>query len=353
VPHADVRGDAPGIEAALAVLGPHVASGRLPTAALEVGDSRQSRACAVLGTAADAIYDLASLTKVLATGLLALDLFGERQIDLDTPVARLTPLWVGADRHAVTVRDLLAHTSGLPAHQPLYAEACGPAEVLARSATAPLAYRPRTRSVYSDLGFIVLADALARALDEDWASAVRARLATLSADPPQYAIPAGRLAVGTGRSAWRGQVPLGEVHDDNAAALGGVAGHAGLFGSVQGVGDVARAVLHSLRGEGHLPFAQQWAVRSFARRSSVPGSSRALAWDTALPTSSSGAFLSPRAIGHTGFTGTSIWIDPELNLYVVLLTNRVAGSASADDMGAIRRAVHDHIGAAWRAREAF
>ena len=152
--------------------------------------------------------------------------------------------------------------------------------------------------------------------------------------------------VGTGHSAWRGRSLAGEVHDDNAAAMGGVAGHAGLFGSAAGVGDLARLVLRGLHGD-ETGLVPAWAIRAFARRSPIPGSSRALAWDTALPTSSSGRFLSPRAIGHTGFTGTSLWIDPLRDRYVVLLTNRVAGRATAADMAVIRRDVHDLLGAAW------
>lgn len=138
----------------------------------------------------------------------------------------------------------------------------------------------------------------------------------------------------------------GDVHDDNAAAMGGIAGHAGLFGSASAVGDVARAVLAGLRGAPS-PIAPTWAFQAFARRSSVPGSSRALAWDTALPTSSCGRYLSRRALGHTGFTGTSLWIDPARDFYVVLLTNRVAGRAMAEDIARIRHDVHEIVGRAW------
>lgn len=307
---------------------------------------------AAQGTPADTVFDLASLTKVLATGMVALDLFARRRLDLDAPVHRYSPVWGRDDRRDVTVRDLLVHASGLPAHLPLYARRASPSAIVRATADAPLAYPSRTASLYSDLGFIVLGDLLMHALDCTWVDAVRQRLTPLTDDPPAFEVPAGREVAGTGWSAWRQRSLLGEVHDDNASALGGAAGHAGLFGSARGVGDIARALLRSLRGGRDLPFAPAWALHAFARRSCVPGSSRALAWDTALPTSSSGPFLSPRAIGHTGFTGTSLWIDPQLDLYVVLLTNRVAGSASADVMAGIRRTVHATIGAAWRPREA-
>ena len=325
----------------------HVACGHLPAAVLEVGDAEMARGRVSLGTSSDSLFDLASLTKVLATGVVALDLYARGRLDLDAPVSAHSPAWKGDDRRAVTVRDLLEHASGLPAHLPLHTSAATPRDVVTGSATAPLAYLPRTASIYSDLGFIVLGDLLARLLPDDWATAVRGRLATLTDDPPGFHVHGERVVVETGASAWRGRTLRGEVHDDNAAALGGVAGHAGLFGSARGVGDVARALLRALRGDADLPFAPRWAVRAFARQSAVPGSSRALAWDTALPTSSSGPFLSRRAIGHTGFTGTSLWLDPALNLYVVLLTNRVAGTADAGTMAAIRRTVHATVGAAW------
>lgn len=351
MPRAEVTGDAPGFEAAVAALGVQVECGHLPAAVLEVGDSLRRRAVAALGTRADTVFDLASLTKVLASGMVALDLFGQRRLDLESPVNRYSPAWAAVDRARVTVRDLLVHASGLPAHLPLYAHATTAEAIVAASAGAPLGYHPRTASLYSDLGFIVLGDLLTRALDCAWTDAVRQRLTTLTDDPPGFDVPSGREVAPTGWSAWRGRWLCGEVHDENAAALGGAAGHAGLFGSASGVGDVARPLLRGLRGGSDLPIAPAWALRAFARRSCVAGSSRALAWDTALPTSSSGPFLSPRAIGHTGFTGTSLWIDPQLDLYVVLLTNRVAGSASADAMAGIRRTVHATLGAAWRPRE--
>lgn len=346
VPHAD--GNVPGLSAAADVLQTQVATGRLPAAVLEIGNADRVLGRVAVGAPDDAVFDLASLTKVLGTGLIAIDLVGRGRLNLDARVATLLQWWRGADRAAVTVRDLLVHASGLPAHLPLYAAARTPLDVVRGSADAPLSAPPRTVSIYSDLGFIVLGDLLARALREPWAEAVHQRLGALSDDPPTFWPPAGRLVLATGRSAWRGRDLCGEVHDDNAAAMGGVAGHAGLFGSARGVGDVARAVLAALTRGIDLPWSPAWTVRAFARQTVVPGSSRALAWDTALPTSSSGPYLSRRAIGHTGFTGTSLWIDPVLDLYVVLLTNRVAGPASSDEMATVRREIHTIVGAAWR-----
>ncbi len=325
-----------------------VASGLLPAAVIEVGTHADvvSRAHAGDGIDDNAIFDLASLTKVLGTGLVAMSLVGRRRLDLDARVRDTVPAWDGVDRADVRLRDLLAHASGLPAHLPLYADHAGTTALVTAAARAPLACPPRTAALYSDLGFIVLGRALEAIGDASLDRQVHALVASVTAAPLMYGPIESSVDVQpTGVSAWRGHALRGEVHDDNAAAMGGVAGHAGLFATAGAVGDVARVLLRGLRGD-DTALAPAWAVRAFARKSPVAGSSRALAWDTALPTSSSGRYLTRRAIGHTGFTGTSLWIDPVLDLYVVLLTNRVAGRASADDIATIRRTVHDAIGKA-------
>jgi CubicO group peptidase (beta-lactamase class C family) len=134
----------------------------------------------------------------------------------------------------------------------------------------------------------------------------------------------------------------GEVHDENAAALGGVAAHAGLFGTADAVGMAARWWMRLLAGSSDAGVSTATA-RHFTERSSVSDSSRALGWDTMRPTSSCGTRLSASAIGHTGFTGTSLWIDPERNLYVVLLTNRVHPTREGDGIQEVRRAFHDAV----------
>ena len=134
------------------------------------------------------------------------------------------------------------------------------------------------------------------------------------------------------------------MHDENAWALGGAAGHAGLFGTAPAVGAFARAILHTIRGDAVL--AQPSTLREFMRRGTVPGSSRALGWDTMLPTSSCGTRMSPTAIGHTGFTGTSLWIDWERDLYIVLLTNRVYPTRDNERIRPIRPRFHDAVIAA-------
>jgi CubicO group peptidase (beta-lactamase class C family) len=147
---------------------------------------------------------------------------------------------------------------------------------------------------------------------------------------------------------WRGRLLQGEVHDENTWVLGGAAGHAGLFGTAASVGAFAQEILESLNPEAgsRKSEAGSWkreALARLVRRSDVPGSSRALGWDTMLTTSSCGTRLSPRAIGHTGFTGTSLWIDPGQDLYVVLLTNRVHPTRDNNQIQPVRRAVHDAI----------
>jgi CubicO group peptidase (beta-lactamase class C family) len=140
---------------------------------------------------------------------------------------------------------------------------------------------------------------------------------------------------------WRGRLLVGEVHDENTWALRGAAGHAGLFGTAAAVGAFARAVLRTIAGEPIV--ASPETVRTFITRTNVPGSSRALGWDTMLPTSSCGTQLSHTSIGHTGFTGTSLWIDWERDLYVVFLTNRVHPTRTNEAIRTVRPQLHDAV----------
>jgi CubicO group peptidase (beta-lactamase class C family) len=256
----------------------------------------------------------------------------------------------------VTIRDLLAHCSGLTAYLPYYRDLTGRVEFQHAIAESPLEYRPRTQAIYSDLGFIllgfILEDARARAA-RGWAGATdpAALLASqfrriamyVTGEPLTFNPPRSwRMRTApTEHDAWRGRTLLGEVHDENAWALGGVAGHAGLFGTAAAVGAFARAALHTLQGNGVL--ARPATMREFITRTDIPGSSRALGWDTMLPTSSCGTRMSTSAIGHTGFTGTSLWIDPERDFYVVLLTNRVHPSREPNLLKAVRPRFHEAV----------
>lgn len=304
---------------------------------------------------AETIFDLASLTKVVSTATLLMRKIDDGALSLDDPVREWMPEWRGADRAAVTIRDLLAHASGLPAYLPFFRDHTGRAEFEAAICRMPLEYSPGTQSIYSDLGFMLLGFILedlyaspSRAVGRldptaTLASQFRA-LASLVTSEPLTFNPSRAWRPHTAPTeveAWRGRLLVGEVHDENAWALGGAAGHAGLFGTAAAVGAFARAVLQTIAGEPVL--AQPATFLEFIRRTRVPGSSRALGWDTMRPTSSCGTRLSTSAIGHTGFTGTSLWIDWERDLYIVLLTNRVHPTRENDRIRRIRPAFHDAV----------
>jgi CubicO group peptidase (beta-lactamase class C family) len=313
----------------------------------DVGNSRGPIWCDAVGrlsydgdapaASVDTIFDLASLTKVLATAAIALVQVHEQRFRLDARVAALTPHWIGDDRADVTTRDLLAHCSGLPAHRKYYETFNGRHAFEHAICAEPLAYRPRSQSLYSDPGFMLLGFLL-----EDSGGPLDVQFRRWKGDAPiteplAFNPPAAwrTTMAPTEVDPWRGRLIVGEVHDENAAALGGVAAHAGLFGTAAATGACARWWLTILNRWNEAPL--------FVQRSTVPGSSRALGWDTMLPTSSCGARMSPRAIGHTGFTGTSLWIDPARDLYVVLLTNRVHPTRRTEGIQAVRRAFHDAV----------
>jgi serine-type D-Ala-D-Ala carboxypeptidase len=334
------------------VLRASVAAGVAPCAVVEVGNRRgplwEAAAGRLTGATgsppatADTVFDLASLTKVLSTTSIAMRLVETGRPSLDARVSALVPGWQGEDRAAVTVHDLLAHSSGLPAHRPYFERYRGRREFERAISDEPLDYPPGTASVYSDLGFILLGFALeeaaGRPLDALWRSLADEVWPSL---PVRYRLPAEWLVRAAPTSAVRAR--RGIVHDENAAALGGVAGHAGLFGTAGGVGRIARSVLCARLGESG-PLASPTLVARFTARAGVPGSSRALGWDTALPSSSCGTRMSADAFGHTGFTGTSLWIDPTKDCYVVLLSNRVYPAAGdADRIRTFRRALHDAV----------
>ena len=333
-----------------------------PAATAEVGDSTGplwSGAYGSIGagpgaphTTADVIFDLASLTKPIATTSLALGLVARRTLGLDDKLSGVFDQWRGDDREAVTVQDVLEHASGLPARL-LDRAPDGPPAFLHDICATPLEYPPRSRSIYSDLGFILLGflveDRGGSALAAQFDDLCRALGIVADRDLLRYDVPVDlRARTAPTRplpdDVRRGRVLQGEVHDDYATRLGGVAGHAGLFGSASGVGLFARAVLRAALGDLSLPLPfTPRLVERMTTRSVVPGSSRGLGWDTMLPTSSCGTGMSPSAFGHVGFTGTSLWIDPVLDRYFVLLTNRACGGGSLDDMRQVRRAFHDIV----------
>lgn len=289
---------------------------------------------------AETVYDVASVTKPVATTAVLMKLVAAGRVELDTRVQTLVPELCVDGSDAVTLRQLAGHASGLPAHRCFYERllrgermgAPSAREAILRMAGATeLEYRPGTKAVYSDLGFMLLGFSLERATGERL-DALTARLVTeplgmsatrfvdLDADPP---MPRPTPVAPTEICPRRGLVS-GEVHDDNAHAAGGVLGHAGLFSTVADLGRFSRAMIAAARGESS-PFDGD-VVREFFSTRAAPDTSRVLGWDTPSdpPVISHAGDLWPRdGVGHLGFTGCSIWLDPRGGRYVVLLTNSV------------------------------
>ena len=287
-------------------------------------------------------FDLASLTKVIATTSLAMRSVGAGHLHLDMRLGEVLPGWQDARHQSIAVRHLLDHSSGLPGHVRLWERWTTRADIAAALLDTPLEQPPGTRSVYSDLGFITLGFLLeavnGETLDAQFAAFADAAGFSLQFRP---SVELHEQTAPTEVDAWRGRLVHGEVHDENAHVLGGVAGHAGLFGTARDVAAFARLVLGTFTGRTIL--GTPALMKTFATPTGVPGSSRALGWDTMRPTSSCGVLLSPTAIGHTGFTGTSLWIDWERDLYVVLLTNRVHPSRANEALVRLRPLVHDAV----------
>ena len=288
------------------------------------------------------LWDLASLTKVVGTTTAAMRLVAVGKLALDAPVQRYVPRWTGRNMERVTVRHLLLHSSGLPAGRPLYRLAD------ARAAhdtvyTTPLDTVPGARMLYSDLGIIILGDIIQALTGESLdAHLDRTIFQPLGMRETMYRPPAGLLwrIAPTELDPWRGRVVRGEVHDENAFMLGGVAPHAGLFSSAH---DLARFARMYLDG-GTLDTARVLdpeIIRLFTTVADRTFSSRALGWDTPDGRNSAGTRMSSRAFGHTGFTGTSIWIDPEPGVFVLLLTNRVNPSRANARIFRVRPEVAD------------
>lgn len=323
-------------EAARVVVEDGVSRGVFPGAAAEVGASEGPQWRLDVGAASDTLFDLASLTKVIATTTAVMAALRDGTLRLDQRVGELFAEWRGGMRDAVTVRDLLEHAAGLSARL-VDRPPQGAREFEHEICAMPLEYDPRSKSIYSDLGFILLGFAVPALTGQT----VTRQSDLLFSPPPELRHRCAPTWPMTD-DARRGRLLVGEVHDDYAAALGGAAGHAGLFGTAAAVGDFARTVLRAARGDTRQPspFTPE-LVALFTTRTTVPGSSRALGWDTMLPTSSCGTRMSPLAFGHVGFTGTSLWIDPALDRYFVLLTNRVNRGGTLDEMRDVRRAFHD------------
>lgn len=288
------------------------------------------------------VYDLASLTKVVATTTAVMLLYEDGSMALDVPVSTYLPEFSGGAKDYVTIRQLLTHTSGLPAGASLGSG--GPVEALTRAIATPLARAPGSSVVYSDIGFIVLAAAAERAAGEPLYRLLDRRVFGPLAMRSTTFLPGvwcDRCAPTDQRR--DGSFLRGQVHDPLARQLGGVAGHAGLFSTAH---DLARfAAMLSRGGElDGIRVIQEETVDLFTQRQAGAGT-RALGWDTPDPTGSgaAGIRISPRSFGHTGFTGTSLWIDRDKGTWAVLLANRTFEPRGPNRIQALRRQVNDLV----------
>ncbi len=268
------------------------------------------------------IYDLASLTKVVGTTTAVMVLFDQGKIDLDAPVSHYLPTFTGGMKNLVTVRHLLTHRAGLPAGRELWRIANTPAEAREAVLNAPIQCTPGACYEYSDLGADLLGFVAEAAsgvsLDVFLRRNVFEKLGMTDTHFRLDAVDVERTAP-TEIAPPRGYPLRGEVHDENAWALGGVAGHAGLFSTAADLSVFAQMLLDGGSYNGTRVVADS-TVALFTRRSA---GHRALGWDTCAGGAGCGQYLSERAFGHTGFTGTSLWIDPDRHMFVILLTNRV------------------------------
>lgn len=299
----------------------------------------------------DTIFDLASVSKVVATTAVAMLLYDRGKLPLEEPVAATLPEFVTlapkhqkARREAVTVRMLLAHSSGLPAYEKLFEFAATREDLIHAAMTTHLVAAPGEHAVYSDIGFILLGELLAKksglALNLFARQEIFAPLAMRRTGfkPPQEWLE--RIPPTEDDQRFRRRVVQGEVNDENAYVMGGVAGHAGVFAPATDIARFAECILR--RG---WPIIQPETVKLFTHREASPaGTTRALGWDTpSWPESSAGRLFSRASVGHLGFTGTSLWIDPGRNLSVTLLTNRTWPNRSSQLIREVRPMVHQAI----------
>ena len=315
------------------------------------------------------IFDLASLTKPLATTVAIMLLVAEKKIRLDDQVTRFIPTFGVFGKHLSTIRQLLNHSSGLPAWKPYYEEIVKNEKAgrinfvgsrAAKSQVLEQVHREKplhpsgTQSLYSDLGFMVLGEIVEALTGCNLDSFCQERIfrplglrSTAFVDLAQLKArrlePVAEVIAPTEDCPWRKRILCGEVHDDNAYAMGGVAGHAGLFSSARDVHLLVVRLNRCFRGKDN--FLPRALVEEFlAKDRSVRDSTRALGWDTpSSDNSASGICFSPRSVGHLGFTGTSIWWDLEKNCHIILLTNRVHPSRKNDKIREFRPNIHDLI----------
>jgi len=291
------------------------------------------------------VFDLASVTKVAATTAMAMLLYDRAALVLEQRLVDVIPEFAGKDelRRQVTIEMLLSHSSGLPAYVPLFKQTQNRDELLKLAAQAPLQRDPGTYAEYSDIGFILLGELLNRIAgsspDRFCATEIFAPLRMSSA---RFCLPVelrGSIPPTVDDKTFRHRIIQGEVHDENASVMGGVAGHAGLFSATDDLMKFAASVL----GDGPQLFRPETIELFTRRRPTPPGTSRALGWDTPSEPSQSGKYFSPHSFGHLGYTGTSLWIDGEQRIAIALLTNRTWPDNQSQSIKQIRPMFHDAV----------
>lgn len=353
-PRRDARAIARLRDSVQAVLARGLAAQAYPGAIAVVGTATRTLATVAVGqldaadpTVPDAHtrWDLASLTKVVGTTTLVLQLVDQGRIALDTPVVRYLPDWRGERVDAITVRHLLTHSSALPAWRAFHKEADDAAEARQQLLLVSPEDAPGTRYRYSDIGFLLLGRLVermtAQRLDSAFATRVAAPLGLRETGwLPSYELRA--VIAPTEFDPWRQRKVRGDVHDENAFRFGGLAGHAGLFSTAADMARIARLWLGG-GAVGTTRLARRATVAEFTRVQDTLVSRRALGWETPTGTNSAGTRLSARAFGHTGFTGTSMWMDPTKDLFIVLLTNRVNPTRENSRIGGVRTGLADAV----------
>jgi serine-type D-Ala-D-Ala carboxypeptidase len=312
---------------------------------------------------ADTVYDVASITKVVATTGAAMLLVQRGEIELETPLGELLPGFVagrasGDPAHRVTLRHLLAHNSGLPGYVELFRTATTAESLIQACLELPLEAEPGARAEYSDPGFILLGKALEVRMGEPLDSWARREVfSPLGMDATGFCpAPVQRKSIPpTEEDTWfRHRLIQGEVQDENSWVLGGVAGHAGLFSNIADLLRFAGAIFNTKLGtnadanagnvtdRAHLLFEPD-VLKQFTQRQPPEGSSRALGWDTPSANSSAGKHFSAHSIGHLGFSGCSLWIDLGAGVAIVLLTNRTWPDRKNQMIREVRPAFHDAV----------
>ena len=337
-----------------------IQEGAFPGAALAAGLNGQSVFCSSFGhltyshlspkVTSTTLFDIASITKVLSTTLMAMLLFERNLLKLDLPLTHYLPEFKGRatvqdnfndNRNSVTLRHLMTHTSGLPAYCSYYQKD----EVFLESLfSTPLESDPGTKTVYSDPGFILLGKALERISNKEIDNFFYKEIAKPLGLKNTYFCPSRKLlpfiAPTELDKKFRNRLVQGEVHDENAWMLGGVAGHAGLFSTIEDICIIAQMMLDGGCVNG-TPFLKRKTIDHFLKRQTA--TSRPLGWDLTSPGGSSGKYFSSSSYGHLGYTGPSLWIDPKNKIYIALLNNRIYPTRDNKIISAYRPLIHNAV----------